>query len=82
MLQDGTLVQIVGIAEDGKYLSLTEDQEPAVFLAALRSPANQSHLVVRSHRDPQNLATAMRNKMRVAVEKSRAELFASAAPHL
>jgi predicted permease len=63
-LQDGTLVQIVGIAEDGKYLSLTEDQEPAVFLAALRSPANQSHLVVRSHRDPQHLATAMRNKMR------------------
>jgi predicted permease len=62
-LQDGTLVQIVGIAEDGKYMSLTEDQQPAVFLAALRSPANQSHLVVRSHRDPQRLATAMRNKL-------------------
>ena len=52
-LQDGTLVKIVGIAEDGKYMSLTEDQQPAVFLAALRSPANQSHLVVRSHGDPQ-----------------------------
>jgi predicted permease len=62
-LQDGTLVQIAGIAEDGKYMSLTEDQEPAVFLAALRSPANQSHMVVRSHRDPQHLATAMRNKL-------------------
>jgi predicted permease len=62
-LQDGTLVQIVGIAEDGKYMSLTEDQQPAVFLAALRTPANQSHLVVRSHRDPQRLATAMRNKL-------------------
>jgi predicted permease len=63
-LQDGMLAQIVGIAEDGKYMSLTEDQEPAVFLAALRSPANQSHLVVRSHRDPKHLATAMRNKLR------------------
>ena len=63
-LQDGTLVQIVGIAEDGKYMSLTEDQQPAVFLRALRSPANQSHSVVRSHRDPQQLATAMRNKLR------------------
>ncbi len=63
-LQDGTLVQIVGIAEDGKYMSLTEDQQPAVFLAALRSPANQTHLVVRSHRDPQHLATALRNKLR------------------
>jgi predicted permease len=63
-LQDGTLVQIAGIAEDGKYMSLTEDQQPAVFLAALRAPANQTHLVVRSHRDPQHLATAIRNKLR------------------
>jgi len=62
-LQDGTLVKIAGIAEDGKYMSLTEDQQPAVFLAALRSPANQTHLVVRSHRDPQRVATAMWNKL-------------------
>jgi ABC-type antimicrobial peptide transport system permease subunit len=45
-------------------MSLTEDQEPAVFLAALRSPANQSHLVVRWHGDSQYLAAAMRNKLR------------------
>jgi predicted permease len=63
-LQDGTLVQVVGVAEDGKYVSLTEDQEPAMFLPFMQSPEISAYLVVRSHRDPQQLATAMRSKMR------------------
>ena len=63
-LQDGTRVQVVGVAEDGKYMSLTEDQQPAMFLSFLRSPANGAYIVVRSHRDPQVLAAAMRNKIR------------------
>ena len=32
-MQDGTRVQVVGIVEDGKYMSLTEDPQPAMFLA-------------------------------------------------
>ena len=64
-LQDGTRVQIVGVVEDGKYLSLTEDQQPAIFLASLQLPSSQSScLVVRSYRDPQQLATAIRDKVR------------------
>jgi predicted permease len=63
-LQDGTRVQIVGVVEDGKYLSLTEDQQPAIFLASLQSPSSQSYVVVRSHRDPQQLAAAIRSKLR------------------
>jgi predicted permease len=64
-LQDGTRVQIVGVVEDGKYLSLTEDQRPAIFLASLQLPSSQSScVVVRSHRDPQQLAAAIRSKMR------------------
>ena len=63
-LQDGTLVQVVGVAEDGKYVSLTEDQEPAMFLPFMQSPEISAYLVVRSHRDPQQLATAMRSKLR------------------
>jgi MacB-like periplasmic core domain len=63
--QDGTRVQIVGVVEDGKYLSLTEDQQPAIFLASAQLPPSQSScLVVRSHRDPQQLASANRGKMR------------------
>jgi len=63
-VQDGTRVEVVGVAEDGKYLSLTEDQQPAMFLSFLRSPDADAYLVVRSHRDPVTLAAAMRNKLR------------------
>jgi len=62
--QDGTHVQIVGVVEDGKYLSLTEDQEPMIFLPGLQAASGQGYLVVRSHRDPQQLAEAMRSKLR------------------
>jgi predicted permease len=63
-LQDGTRVQVVGIVEDGKYMSLTETQNAAMFLPFLRSPASSSQVLVRSHRDPEQLATAMRDKIR------------------
>jgi predicted permease len=63
-LQDGTHVQVVGVVEDGKYLSLTEDQAPAMFLSFLQSPSSQAYLVVRSNRDPQAVAAAMRSKLR------------------
>ena len=63
-LQDGTLVQVVGVVEDGKYMSLTELQQPAMFLPFLQSPSSAAYLVVRSKRDPQQLAAAMRRKVR------------------
>jgi len=59
-LQDGTHVQVVGVVEDGKYMSLTEAQQPAMFLPFLQSPASAAYLVVRSRRDPEQLAAAMR----------------------
>ena len=63
-LQDGTRVQVVGVAENGKYQTLTEDQQPAMFLPSLQSPSSQAYLVVRSSRDPQQLAAAMQRKIR------------------
>ena len=63
-LQDGTRVQVVGVVEDGEYLSLTEGQQPAMFLPFLLSPATQSFLVLRSTRDPQQVATAARSQLR------------------
>ncbi len=60
----GNRIQIVGVAEDGKYMSLTEDQQPAVFRPFLQSSANLVHVVVRSKRDPEELASAMRVKLR------------------
>ena len=63
-MQDGTRVQVVGVVEDGKYLSVTEDQQPAIFLPFLRSPSSQAYVMVRSRRDPHQLAAAMRSKLR------------------
>ena len=63
-MRDGTRVRVVGLAEDGKYKNLTEDQQPAMFLPLLQSPASWTWLVVRSSRDPQELAVAMRSVLR------------------
>jgi hypothetical protein len=63
-MQDGTRVEVVGVVEDGKYLSITENQQPAMFLPFLQAPMSQCYLIVRSSRDPQQLAGAMRAKLR------------------
>jgi ABC-type antimicrobial peptide transport system permease subunit len=63
-MPDGTRIQVVGIAEDGKYSSLTEDPQPAMFLPILQSPSRQTWLVVRSNRDPLQLGAAIRSKLR------------------
>jgi predicted permease len=62
-LLDGRRVQVVGVVEDGKYQNITQDQQPAMFLPSMQSPASAFFLVVRSHRDPQQLAAAMRTKL-------------------
>jgi hypothetical protein len=61
---DGTRLQVVGIVENGKYLSLTEDPHPAMFLPFLQSVSTQTYLAVRSDRDPAQLAAAIRTTMR------------------
>ncbi len=63
-MPDGTRTQVVGIAEQGKYASLTEDPRPAMFLPILQSPSSSTWLVVRSDRDPQQLGPAIRGKLR------------------
>jgi predicted permease len=62
-MPDGTRIQVVGIAEDGKYGSLTEDPQPAMFLPILQSPSGSTWLVVRSNRDPQQLGPAIRSTL-------------------
>jgi predicted permease len=62
--QDGVRIEVVGIVEDGKYASLTEDPQPAMFFPILQSPTSSTWLVVRSRRDPQQLTAAIRNTLR------------------
>jgi predicted permease len=61
--EDGTRVQVAGVAEDGKYYQMTEDPKPAMFLPLLQSPTGMTSLVVRSSRDPQLLAGVIRHKL-------------------
>ncbi len=63
-VRSGDRVQVVGIAEQGKYDGLTENPQPAVFLPILQSPSSATCLIVRSKRNPAQLATAMRNALR------------------
>jgi predicted permease len=62
--QDGVRIQVVGVVENGKYQILTEDQQPAVFVPFLQSPTSAAYLVVRPSRDPQQIAAAVRTKLR------------------
>jgi predicted permease len=59
--KDGSRIQVVGIVEDGKYASLAEDPQPAMFLPVLQSPSSGSALVVRSNGDPQQLTAAIKS---------------------
>jgi predicted permease len=63
-MRDGTRIQVVGLVQDGKYSSLTEDPTPAMFLPILQSPSSQTALEVRSSRSPQQLAAAIRSQLR------------------
>jgi ABC-type antimicrobial peptide transport system permease subunit len=60
---DGTRIQVVGVAQDGKYDRLTEDPMPAAFLPILQSPESDTWLVVRSGGDAQPLAAAIHGKL-------------------
>ena len=63
-MQNGMRIQVVGIVENGKYRYLTEDPQPAMFLPMLQSPSSASSLVVRSNRDPRQLAATIRSSLR------------------
>ena len=62
-MPDGTRIQVVGVAEDGKYGTLTEDPHAAVFLPILQWPSNSNWLVVRPNRDRQQLAEVIRHTL-------------------
>ena len=66
--EDGTRIQVVGVAEDGKYYNLTENQEAAQFVSILQAPSSTTTLVVRAkpglNNSPALLASAIRNTLR------------------
>ena len=63
-LKDGTRIEVVGVVEQGKYNYLTEDPKPAMFFSLLQVSSSEIWMVVRSSRDLQQLATAIRSTLR------------------
>ena len=63
-LDEGIRVQVIGIVEDGTYVHITEERRPAMFLPFLQAPTTATWFVVRSHRDPEEMAAAIRHALR------------------
>jgi ABC-type antimicrobial peptide transport system permease subunit len=59
----GSRAQVVGVVENGKYRTLTEDQQPAMFFSIQQHPSSAFFLVVRSNRDPQEIASAVQRTL-------------------
>jgi predicted permease len=59
----GSRVEVVGVVEDGKYRTLTEDQQPAMFFPFLQNDSSNTSLVVRSRRDPSEMAAALESTL-------------------
>jgi len=59
----GTRAEVVGVVEDGKYRTLTEDQQPAMFFSFLQQNASGTLLLVRSRRDPAEISSALERAM-------------------
>ena len=51
--------EVVGVVEDGKYRTLTEDQQPAMYFSFLQHQDSGTWLVVRSQRDPAEMTAAI-----------------------
>ena len=60
----GNRALVVGVVENGRYRTLTEDQQPAMFFSFLQHKGSGTFLIVRSRRDAQEMAAALEQTMR------------------
>jgi predicted permease len=60
---NGTRAEVVGVVEDGKYRTLTEDQQPAMFFSFQQHPSSGTFLLVRSSRDPEEIARSLESTL-------------------
>ncbi|MGA8111092.1 MAG: FtsX-like permease family protein, partial [Acidobacteriaceae bacterium] len=58
-----TTYEVIGVVENGKYDSLTEDPEGAMYFPLAQSTDNGTFLVVRSPRPPAEIAAALDTMM-------------------
>ncbi|MGC2404648.1 MAG: ABC transporter permease [Acidobacteriaceae bacterium] len=55
--------EVIGVVEDGKYETLTEDPKPAMFFSFLQHPSTETWLIVRTVGDPQQIAATLQRSM-------------------
>jgi predicted permease len=60
----GTRAEVVGVVEDGRYRTLTEDLQPAMFFSFEQQPSSEVTLVVRSNRDSAGIGSALERTIR------------------
>jgi predicted permease len=60
----GQRIEVAGVVEDGKYKTLTEDPRPVLFQPILQAPESEIWIVVRSNRDPRQVAASLHQTMR------------------
>jgi predicted permease len=56
-------LQVIGIAQDGKYAGLNEDPKPFVYRALFQSYSGATSVVVRAQSDPHRLIGAVRGEV-------------------
>ena len=66
---DKTLYEVVGVVEDGKYDSLTEDPTAAMFWPLAQANEGHTTLVVRSQASPADVAPAL-NRVLTGIDSS------------
>jgi len=61
---NGNRAEVVGVVEDGKYRTLTEDQQLAMFFSFKQHKSSSTWLTVKSKRPPAEVAEALQNTLR------------------
>jgi predicted permease len=52
-------IQVIGVVQDGKYRTLTEEQQPAMFFPMLQDTDTEANMVVRSNRSASQVAAGL-----------------------
>jgi predicted permease len=60
----GPFLQIVGVADDGKYFNIAEDPRSFVWTPIFQSYWNSASLIVRTTGDPTSMISPIRNELR------------------
>jgi predicted permease len=60
----GKRAEVVGVVEDGKYRTLTEEQTPAMFFSFQQQQSSGTLVLVRSNRGPEEIAKALQQGVR------------------